>query len=256
MLLCCDIGNTNTVMGVVSDDRIEKHWRIRTDKHMTVDELAVWMESLFRTADLATEHITHAVIASVVPSLTSTFEALFANSFQIRPLVVGPQTDMGMPNLYDNPKEVGADRLVNAVAAYKKYQCALIVVDLGTATTFDYVSQEGSYIGGAIAAGLRISTEALFHNTSKLPRIEVFTHPKTAIARDTSGSMMVGAIYGHAGLIDGIVNRMKKESKDKITVVATGGLASLIHGVSETIEYVEKFLTLEGLAAVSQRNIR
>jgi type III pantothenate kinase len=161
---------------------------------------------------------------------------------------------MGMPILYDNPKEVGADRIVNAVAAYEKYHTALVIIDFGTATTFDYVSQDGAYVGGAIAPGVTISCEALFQNASKLPRVEIFAEPKSVIAKDTVSSMNVGIIYGYAGLVDGIVNRMKKESRQKVTVVATGGLAPLICNVSETIDHVEAFLTLEGLMTIFERN--
>ncbi|MBW2215687.1 MAG: type III pantothenate kinase, partial [Deltaproteobacteria bacterium] len=194
------------------------------------------------------------IISCVVPPLLNTFEEFSQRYFEIRPLIVGPDINMGMPILYDNPKEVGADRIVNAVAAYEKYNTALVIIDFGTATTFDYVSEEGAYIGGAISPGVIISCEALFQHASKLPRVEIFAEPKIVIARDTVSSMNVGIIYGYAGLVDGIVNRMKKESGQKVTVIATGGLAPLICNVSETIDHIEEFLTLEGLMTIFDRN--
>jgi type III pantothenate kinase len=159
-----------------------------------------------------------------------------------------------MPILYDNPKEVGADRIVNAVAAYEKYHKALVVVDFGTATTFDCISAEGAYLGGAIAPGILISAEALFQKASKLPRVEIFARPKTVIARDTISSMNAGIIFGYAGLVDGIVNRIRRESEQDMTAIATGGLAPVIFEVSETLDHVEEQLTLQGLIVIFGRN--
>jgi type III pantothenate kinase len=169
-------------------------------------------------------------------------------------MIVGPGLKTGMPIQYDNPREVGADRIVNAVGAYEKYHTALVVVDFGTATTFDYISEEGAYIGGAIAPGVLISCEALFQKASKLPRVEIFARPKSVIAKDTISSMNVGIIYGYAGLVDGIVKRMKEECGEGPTVVATGGLAPLISDISETIDHVEEFLTLQGLMTIFKKN--
>jgi len=190
----------------------------------------------------------------VVPPLLSTIEEFAHKYFHLKPLIVGPGIRTGMPIRYDNPKEVGADRIVNAVAAYEKYKTAMVIVDFGTATTFDYVSGDGAYMGGAIAPGVLISCEALFQKASKLPRVEIFARPKSVIAKDTISSMNVGIIYGYAGLVDGIVKRIRKESGENITVVATGGLAPIICEVSETIDHVEEFLTLEGLMIIFNRN--
>ena len=181
-------------------------------------------------------------------------EELAHRYFDIKPMIVGPGLKTGMPIHYDNPKEVGADRIVNAVAAYEKYQRGLIIVDFGTATTFDCVSEEGAYVGGAIAPGVTISCEALFQKASKLPRVEIFAKPKDVIAKDTISAMNVGIVYGYAGLVDGIVNRIKRAIGHEMTVIATGGLAPLICEESETIDHVEAFLTLEGLKIIFKRN--
>ncbi len=254
MLFCIDIGNTNIVLGLTDKDKILKHWRIRTERNITADELGIIVDNLFKSSGMKLKNVKNTIISCVVPPLLNTFEAFSKSYFDIKPLIVGPGIDMGMPILYDNPKEVGADRIVNAVAAYVKYNTALVIIDFGTATTFDYVSQEGSYIGGAIAPGVIISCEALFQKASKLPRVEIFSTPKSVIARDTISSMNVGIIYGYAGLVDGIVNRMKKESGDNVTVIATGGLAPLICDSSQTIDHVEELLTLEGLMQIFERN--
>lgn len=254
MLFCIDIGNTNTVLGVTDQDRIINHWRIRTDKEMTPDELGIMTSNLFQTAGIRLETIRHAIISCVVPPLLNNVEDFFRKYFKIEPIIVGPGLKTGMPIKYDNPKEVGADRIVNAVAAYDKYRSALIAVDFGTATTFDYISGDGSYLGGAIAPGVFISCEALFQHASKLPRVEIFARPTRVIARDTISSMNVGIVYGYAGLVDGIVNRMKRESGENPIVIATGGLAPLMCDVTETIDYIEEFLTLRGLMIIFQRN--
>jgi type III pantothenate kinase len=254
MLFCIDIGNTNIVLGVTDNGKILKSWRIRTERDITTDELAIMLSALFRSGNIKPARITAVIISCVVPPLLDTFAKFSQGYFDAKPLIVGPDIKIGMPVLYDNPKEVGADRIVNAIAAYEKYHTGLIVVDFGTATTFDYVSKDGSYIGGAISPGMVISCEALFQKASKLPRVEIFSRPRSAIARDTSNSMNVGIVFGYAGLVDGIVKRMKKESGEKLTVVATGGLAPLICDVSETIDHVEESLTIEGLMIIFDRN--
>lgn len=255
MLFCMDIGNTNIVIGVTNEDRILNHWRIRTETDVTPDELGIMMINLFQAAGLRLEEVQNVIVSCVVPPLLNTVEEFSRRYFKVKPMIVGPGLKTGMPINYDNPKEVGADRIVNAVGAYEKYGTALVVVDFGTATTFDYITKEGVYAGGAIAPGVIISCEALFQKASKLPRVEIFARPKSVIARDTISSMNVGIIYGYAGLVDGIVNRVRKESGEKtLKVIATGGLAPLICDVSETIEHVEPFLTLEGLMIIFKRN--
>ncbi|MEE9418326.1 MAG: type III pantothenate kinase [Desulfatiglandaceae bacterium] len=254
MLFCIDIGNTNIVLGVTKDDKILQHWRIRTEKETTPDELGVLVTNLFHSAGLELAVVKEAIVSCVVPPLLNAVEEFCERYFDINPMIVGPGLKTGMPIKYDNPKEVGADRIVNAVAAYEKYGTALVVVDFGTATTFDHISGEGTYMGGAIAPGVAISCEALFQHASKLPRVEIFLRPSSVIARDTISSMNAGIIYGYAGLVDGIVTRMKKESSEELTVVATGGLAPLICEVSETIDHIEEFLTLQGLMLIHKKN--
>jgi type III pantothenate kinase len=254
MLFCMDIGNTNIVLGVTDGDRILHHWRIRTEKETTADELGILVGTLFQWNGISFEDIQNTIVSCVVPPLLNTVEDFSRRYFHVKPMVVGPGIKTGMPIKYDNPREVGADRIVNAVAAYEKYGTSLIVVDFGTATTFDCISKEGAYMGGAIAPGVLISCEALFQEASKLPRVEIFTRPKTVIAKDTVSSMNAGIIFGYAGLVDGIVNRIRKESGEASMVIATGGLAPLISEVSETIHHVEEFLTLQGLIILFNRN--
>lgn len=250
MLFCIDIGNTNIVLGVTDKGNILEHWRIRTERDATADELGIMVRNLFSSVGMSMEVIQHTIISCVVPPLLNTFKNFSQRYFKINPMIVGPDIDLGMPNLYNNPKEVGADRIVNAVGAYDKYRTALVIIDFGTATTFDYVSQEGSYIGGAIAPGVMISCEALFQKASKLPRVEIFGRPESVIAKNTIASMNAGILFGYAGLVDGMVERIKKEMSPTPKVIATGGLAQLMSGVAKTIESVEPHLSLEGLRII------
>lgn len=253
MLLVIDVGNSNIVLGIYDADRLVRDWRISTDKAKTPDEYAILIHDLFRLAGIHFSDIKAIIISSVVPTLTGVLEKLSRQYFTFTPYVVGPGIKTGMPIHYDNPKEVGADRIVNAVAGFDKYHCPLIIVDFGTATTFDVVNRKGEYCGGAIAPGLMISTEALFQKASKLPRVEI-VKPASIIAKNTVNSMQAGIFYGYVGMVDEIVTRMKIECKDSPKVIATGGLAALIAPESKTIEEVDEYLTLEGLKLLYQRN--
>src|SRR6266702_3474129 len=206
MLLVIDVGNSNIVLGVYDGALLARNWRLSTDKSRTSDEYAVLLHSLFASAGLAFDTIHAAIISSVVPPLTGVMEAISSDFFKLTPYVVGPGIKTGMPIHYDNPREVGADRIVNAVAGYEKHKCPLVIVDFGTATTFDYVNGKGEYCGGAIAPGLAISVEALFQKASKLPRVEI-VKPPSIVAKNTVNSMQAGIYYGYVGLVDEIVGR-------------------------------------------------
>jgi len=217
MLLAIDVGNTSTVIGGYKGRNLVCHWRVRTEKDVTEDELG---------ADLAS--VTGTIISCVVPPIVNSLNIFCTKYMGHTPIWVDAATFEHMPILYDNPKEVGADRLVNAIAAFHKYPTSLVVVDFGTATSFDCISHEGAYLGGAISPGILIASEALFQKASKLPRVEIFKKPDRVIAKDTISSMTAGIIYGYAGLVDGIVGRIKEEMSPKPKVVVTGGLAELM----------------------------
>ena len=254
MLLCIDVGNTNIVLGIFQDDTMRNHWRIRTERDMTSDELGILANNLLVPAQFDIHRIRNVIVSCVVPPLLNAFKEFCLLYFDHEPMIVSSNIKTGMPIKYDNPKEVGADRIVNAVAAYQKYRTGLIVVDFGKATTFDYISAEGAYEGGAIAPGIIISAEALFQRASKLPRVEIFAKPKTVVAKETMDSISSGLVYGYAGLVDGMVNRIKEEVGSDLTVIATGGLAPLIKSEARSIDYIEEFLTLEGLNMIFKLN--
>ncbi|MFO8049508.1 MAG: type III pantothenate kinase [Desulfosudaceae bacterium] len=254
MLLVIDIGNTNTVIGLFEEDRLICSWRLRTEKNTTEDELSVLVANLFSGAGIAFKSVTKTIISSVVPPIERIYANFCKKYLQREPLWVKATTYPDMPIRYANPSEVGADRIVNAVAAYQKYKTRLIVVDFGTAITFDLVSEKGEYLGGAIAPGLAIASEALFKNASKLPRVDLLTPPPVVMGRDTAESIKSGIIFGYAGLVDGIVSRLQLETGGPCPVIATGGLAGLIAEVSTAIETVEPELTLEGLRIIAAVN--
>ena len=253
MLLVIDVGNTNTVLGLYDGDKLLNHWRIRTVVNHTVDEYGIRMLNLYKMSGAGSKPVGNIIISCVVPTMLNILEPLCEKYFNVKPLIVGPGVKTGMPIFYDNPREVGADRIVNAVAAYEKYKKELIVVDFGTATTFDYISEKGEYMGGCIAPGIIISSEALFEKASKLPRVE-FGRPKSIIAKDTVSSMQAGIMFGYAGLVDGIVDRMKVETKSNPYIVATGGVAKVIAPETKSIDVVDERLNLEGLRIIYIRN--
>ena len=251
MLLVIDVGNTNAVLGVYDGSELRQDWRIRTERNTTEDEFNVLINSLFAAGNISVRHVDRTIISCVVPPMVTILDAFCRKYLGHTPQWVDAKNCAGMPILLKNPAEVGADRIVNGIAAFKKYGTSLIVVDFGTATTFDAISEKGEYLGGAISPGIGIASEALFREASKLPRVEIFLPPEKVIGKDTISSIKSGIIFGYAGLVDGIVRRMQAEMGTHPKVIATGGLARLLFDVSETIEAVEPALTLEGLRIVA-----
>jgi type III pantothenate kinase len=250
MLLVIDVGNTNIVLGIYKNDQLIRNWRIRTERNTTEDEFNMIATHLFSESGVKPEDIQTTIIASVVPPVVTILDSFCRKYLKHAPRWVDPKSCPVMPILYNNPSEVGADRIVNSVAAFYKYRTGLIVIDFGTATTFDCISSQGEYLGGAISPGIMISAEALFQKASKLPRVEIFTPPEKVIGKDTGASMQSGIIYGYAGLVEGMVRRISLEMEAPPKVIATGGLAPLMAGVCNAIESVEPNLTLEGLRII------
>ena len=253
MLLVIDIGNTNIVMGVYDNTRRICDWRIRTERNTTEDEFNILARHLLAESNIAPKDIDQTIISCVVPPMVGILNGFCVKYLGHAPYWVDAKSTGQMPCRVLNPSEVGADRIVNAVAAYDKYRTSLIVIDFGTATTFDAISENGEYLGGAISPGIAVSADALFMKASKLPRVEIFARPESVIGKDTTGSIKSGIIYGYAGLVDGMVKRMKTEMGTDPAVIATGGLAELMADVAESIEKVEPALTLEGLRIIYEK---
>jgi len=251
MLFVIDVGNTNIVLGVYSGKALLKSWRVRTERNTTEDEFNILVANLFSGSGFQIDDIEKTLVSCVVPPMVTILDSFCRKYLGHAPRWVDAKSYHHMPILISNPAELGADRIVNAVAAYDKYKTSLVVIDFGTATTFDAITQDGAYLGGAISPGISISSEALFLKASKLPRIEIYEPPGHVIGKDTGQSLQAGIIFGYAGLVDGIVARMKAEMKSNPKIIATGGLAPLISHVSDTIEVVEPDLTLEGLRIIS-----
>jgi len=254
MLLVIDVGNTNIVLGIYEGKKLIDFWRVKTDAEKTSDEYGMIIKQLFEIQGYKFSDIEAIVISSVVPPIMYTLEHMARKYLGKEPLIIGPGIKTGMNIKYDNPKEVGADRIVNAVAAYELYGGPIIIVDFGTATTYCAVAENGDYLGGAISPGVRISMDALFERTAKLPRVELIK-PGTVICKNTINSIQSGVIYGYVGQVDYIVRRMKKEIGNMdAKVIATGGLSKLIASESETIDIVNGLITLEGLRIIYERN--
>ncbi len=253
MILTMDIGNTNTVLGLYDGKELKTHWRISTDRNKTPDEYGMLFKNLFESASIDNDAVNSIIISSVVPPILRILKKTAYRYFDVKPLVVGPGVKTGMNIKTDNPKEVGADRIVNAVAAGRIYNGPLIIVDFGTATTFCAISSKGEYLGGAIAPGIGISAEALFSQSAKLPRIELI-EPGHAIGKNTIDGMKSGIVYGFVGQVEYLVKKFKKELSEDAVVIATGGLVSLIAAETDSIDHVEPFLTLKGLKYIADIN--
>ncbi|MFP6730950.1 MAG: type III pantothenate kinase [Alphaproteobacteria bacterium] len=253
LLLAIDAGNTNTVFGIYQGEQQRGQWRAETRAGRTADEYAVWLNQLLGQAGIEPDQINAAIIASVVPETIYHLRSLCQANFDCEPLIVGENVDIGVELAVDNPREVGADRVVNAVAAHSRYPGALIVIDFGTATTFDVIDASGAYRGGAIAPGINLSLEALHRAAAQLPRVAA-KKPQAVIGTATTPMMQSGVYWGYVGLIEGLVQRIKNEFGEPMTVIATGGLAPLFHVATEAIEQIDADLTMRGLLEIYRRN--
>lgn len=254
MLLAVDVGNTNIVMGVFRKKELLSTWRMASDTSKTPDEYAVLIRNLLPLKNVGFEDITGVAICSVVPPLTQIFEELSESYFGAKPLIIGAGTRTGVRIEYENPRDVGSDRVVDAAAAFNLYGGPIIIVDFGTATVFDAVSEEGTYIGGAIASGINLTAQALYERTAQLRRVELIP-PKNAIGRSTSSSIQSGIVYGHVGMVEAMVNRFKKEMRGEVKVVATGGMAPLIGKETSVFDEINLDLTLIGLSLIYDLNV-
>ncbi len=254
MILVVDIGNTNIVFGIYSGDDLTGTFRVETDKNLSSNDYAEKLLTFINSKEIKVSDIDGSIISSVVPEIDAVINEACFKYLGKEPVLVSHELDTGIKICYENPRQVGTDRIVNSIAAFDKYKQAVIVIDFGTATTFDYVTSKGEYKGGVIAPGMKISADALFENASKLPRVKLEA-PEKVICTDTVTNMQAGIVFGYAGLVDGIVNRIKIESGSGAYVVATGGLASVIFPHSDTIEVLDEYLTLYGLRIIFERNI-
>jgi len=253
-LLAVDVGNTNTVLGVFRGTEMVANWRIQTIATRTSDEYAVLIHSLLELEGFAWGSLTHGIVSSVVPPAVFGLTQFFKQHLSIPAMLVGPGIKTGMPILYENPREVGADRIVNAVAAYEQVRGGVIVVDFGTATTWDVVTPKGEYLGGVIAPGMQVSAEALYEHAAKLPRVEI-GRPAKVVGRNTIASMQSGLLFGYAGMVDALVERIRGEVDWPARCIATGGLARLVATETKTIEETDELLTLKGLKILFDRNL-
>jgi len=254
MLLVIDVGNTNTVLGVYEGQVLRAHWRLSTNRGQTADEYGILIRNLFTLDAIQPSQIDAVMVASVVPPLNSVLEEMADKYFHLKAVFLGPGTRTGMAIHYDNPQEVGADRIADAVAAFEKYGGPCVVVDFGTAITFDAISEKGEYLGGVIAPGIGISSEALFQQAARLPRVEI-REPNRVIGTNTVGSMQSGMFYGAVGLVDGILDRLCAVLGEKTKVVATGGQAALVAAASKYKPPVDPSLTLDGMRIIYERNL-